>query len=744
MRPFLPLLQATGLVVLLAGWAGPVAGQTPCPDPPLYPPTRAFVDPPRPCPDQDVSLRFATCAPCWDIVSVAQEAEGITVRTEQRPDLCLPDLCLPESASVGLGRLAAGHHAVVVRFVTDVRVGVGADTAHCEFVNVDTVRFDVTTTCAQNTLPYVTEVVIGSPPCVGCPPRVCVGDSIPVLIRGEFPDDCIGLAGVEVIPDASMGPIPRPPTVRLVYEANDCLGRPCALTPYPWQAKVMLPPLPALTDYVYWLQVEAALVRRHCVPPPDSSVIGEARFPFVVSDPCTTRRDSCFLASFAIRSGAGFERCDDFVGPGRPGHATFRIGSSVPLSGLEGEFVFYQPYLAVTGIEAVDAAAGMQLAWQPTATGARFVLFSTTGAQIAAVPPMPSSEHLPILRVRVEPRLSGDPPPPRVRMGVVRLLGADANGHGVFLCPIFTLVVPYDAYAMFCTGPTCDVDGNGATDVRDLVRMVRCFHNRALCTVESADCDGDGGFDLDDVMCCAEVLLGGGSPDTTGARPDPTLRVRFGAPVEDGGTIAVPVTLEGANPVAGARLVLRYPDERFGVASVEFAGRSNWLELHEARDGQVVVGLLEMGGTPSTPFQHSFTLRLGLRAGQRAGGRVTLEAAEFADPLGVALLADLGAPSVILGGGRLALGPGQPNPFADQVEFAVTLAAPADLEVTVHDLTGRLVMTLHRGLAAAGGQMFRWDGRDASGARAPEGVYFYRARGAGETLARKIILLRTR
>jgi hypothetical protein len=749
MRPVTPLFKAMWLAVLSATIAGHVAAaEIPCPDPPIYPPTRAFVQPTRPCPGQDVRVLFATCAPCWDIVDVSQGPDGITVQTEQRPDSCIPEICLPESASVALGSFAAGHHAVLVRFVTTVVVhGDSADTAHCTFIHADTLEFDVAATCVQNTLPYVKELVIGRPsPCLSCPPQICAGESIPVLIRGQFPDDCIRLIGVELIPDASMGPLPQPPTLRIAYGVDDCIQRPCSATPVPWEARVELPPLPALAGHVYWLQVETVLRRFPCDLPPDTSVIGEAQFPFAVSPTCSTSAGACFLTSFVTAPVADsvsvFGRCDDFVGPGRPGYATFRIGSGVPLYGLEGEFVFDSRTLMVTGIETVGAAAGMRLAWQPTLDGARFVLYSEGGAHIPAATPMPSSQHLEILRIRVEQRSIEVAPPERIHLRASRLLGADAAGQGVNGCPIMFVIEPFDAYAVFCTEVTCDFNHDGSTDVRDLVRMVGCLNDSARCDLRRADCNGDGRFSLDDVFCCAHVLLGGGQPDTTGGRPDPSLRVRFGAPVEGAGTIEVPVTLDGANPVGGARLVLRYPSERFDVAAVEFPGRSSWLELHEVAGGRVVVAMLDLGSLPSTSFHHSFTLRLSLRAGQQPGGEVAVEAAEFSDPAGVALLADVGAQSVILGGGGVALGPGQPNPFGRDVRFGVTLARASDLEVSIHDLTGRLVATLHRGPAAEGGHTFQWDGRDASGSQAPDGIYFYRARAAGQILARKVILLR--
>lgn len=744
MRPVPPLLRTLWLALLLPALARPVtASDVPCPDSPIYPPTRAFVQPPRPCEGQDVRILFTTCAPCWDIVNVSRGPDGITVLTEQRPDSCLPEICRPESASIGLGPLAAGHHMVVVRFVTTTVVHSDSGDVRCTFIHDDRLEFDVTRTCAQNTLPYVTDVVIGGPsPCATCPPQICAGEAIPVFIRGEFPNDCFRLLGVDLLPDPSMGPIPRPPTVRINYAIDECRERLCALMPVPWRTRVELPGLPGLSGHVYSLQLETILHRFPCTPPPDSSVIGEAQFQFAVSERCSTDLDTCFLTSFETVPAPGNVRCDAFVGPGQPAFATFRIGSGVPLDGLEGQFELNSRHLAVTGIETTGAAAGMRLVWQPTENGARFVMYSEGGAQIPAAPPMPSYGHLPILRVRVELRTTNTPPPARAVMRAFGLLGADANGQGVNGCPIFFLIEPHDAYAVFCSEVLCDFNRDGATDVRDLVGMVSCLDDSTRCDLTRADCDRDGDFDLDDVLCCAHVLLGGGQPDTTGGRPDPSLRVRFGAPVEDARTIAIPVTLDGDHPVGGARLVLRYPSDRFDVAGVEFPGRSSWLELHEVAGGRLVVGMLDLGRLPTTSFHHSFTLRLALRTGQRAGGEVAVVAAEFSDPDGVALIADLGAPSVAIGGGLIVLGPGQPNPFGRDVRFGVTLAEAVDLDISIHDLTGRLVTTVHRGPATAGGHTFEWDGRNADGSGAPDGIYFYRARAAGQTVSRKVILLR--
>jgi hypothetical protein len=85
-----------------------------------------------------------------------------------------------------------------------------------------------------------------------------------------------------------------------------------------------------------------------------------------------------------------------------------------------------------------------------------------------------------------------------------------------------------------------------------------------------------------------------------------------------------------------------------------------------------------------------------------------------------------------------------PSPFRATVTITLanstgrTLAA----RVTVHDLAGRLVATLHQGPAAPGLTTLRWDSRDREGRAAASGVYELRATIGGTRLSRRIALLR--
>ena len=80
-----------------------------------------------------------------------------------------------------------------------------------------------------------------------------------------------------------------------------------------------------------------------------------------------------------------------------------------------------------------------------------------------------------------------------------------------------------------------------------------------------------------------------------------------------------------------------------------------------------------------------------------------------------------------------------PAPFADRVWLGAELPAPADVVVRVYDLLGRRVRTLYDGEAAAGRQVWVWDGRGDDGSLLPAGRYFVEVR-AGAAVARRSVV----
>jgi len=82
------------------------------------------------------------------------------------------------------------------------------------------------------------------------------------------------------------------------------------------------------------------------------------------------------------------------------------------------------------------------------------------------------------------------------------------------------------------------------------------------------------------------------------------------------------------------------------------------------------------------------------------------------------------------------------NPFRGQTELSLaTPPAGGVVDVSVHDVSGRLIRRLVAGNGSAGMIVARWDGRDDSGAVVPGGVYFARLATVEGTATRKLVFL---
>lgn len=83
-----------------------------------------------------------------------------------------------------------------------------------------------------------------------------------------------------------------------------------------------------------------------------------------------------------------------------------------------------------------------------------------------------------------------------------------------------------------------------------------------------------------------------------------------------------------------------------------------------------------------------------------------------------------------------------PNPMMHAAEIAWVLPAAAPVDLSVCDLTGRIVArpAIDRE-CHSGRSSLSWDGRDDEGRRLPAGLYLVRAKVAGESLVRRVTLL---
>lgn len=100
-------------------------------------------------------------------------------------------------------------------------------------------------------------------------------------------------------------------------------------------------------------------------------------------------------------------------------------------------------------------------------------------------------------------------------------------------------------------------------------------------------------------------------------------------------------------------------------------------------------------------------------------------------------------PGELPAGERLAAAPqAWPNPFRASATIRFGLSHAAEGELAIHDVAGRRVRTLVRGVLPAGEQQVVWDGRDEAGQRVAPGVYFYHLRAGDVSEARRVVYLR--
>jgi hypothetical protein len=730
-RRFVPLAAAGLLAIVFALAPTPHARAQDGPVPGI-----PFIDHAVAYPDTDggswsLALRghFPDSVGCWWTGRMSREGYNVLLyRIEHCPEP-LPDHWMWK---FDLGQLRPGHYSIQLTLGVDEQISDSLPPR----LHHGVFEFDVqrdTIPPPPSWLPYTDSIVVAS---ANAPGPICSGDSIRVSLRGRFPNVCYHVKRVSVLPVVS--PHPSPPVIQIVVERAGCFG--FCESDGSWSVSVDLPPLRPgqYLQRVSMLEVDCAhgdsVVARH-----------RAAVPFQVRSDCGPP-ESCLLGDFL-----GPERgdqCDAFVAPGDPADLTFGVLTFRDLAGLQGSFTLHPAGLRIASLEAVGAASGMRLDWVRTTTGARFTLFAESGAPIGACPEGALCIPQPVLRLTV----AADSTPARVTLLAFHdLLGSTIDGTGVPECPIVHADrIAFPGARICAAGGECDFNADGRSDVRDLVLMVHCVNQTGACPPGGAfDCNGDGFSSLADVICCARHILRRNPacpecpPDTL--RPAPQVRASLGEAIHSETGAELPLTLVGAEHVGGALFELSYPTDRY-EATAEMIGRSSsWLDLHETRDGKLVVGLVRLGPvlTLDVDQRVEVRLRLTLKPGQSPGGEVSCTSSEFSGADGAMLRVSLGTlEQPLLGAAKVQLSGARPNPTGGETSFALTLDRASRVEVGVYDLGGRRIATIHRGTMTAGEHVLRWNGRGDDGAAAPSGVYFYRASAGASVASRKLVLMR--
>ena len=99
-------------------------------------------------------------------------------------------------------------------------------------------------------------------------------------------------------------------------------------------------------------------------------------------------------------------------------------------------------------------------------------------------------------------------------------------------------------------------------------------------------------------------------------------------------------------------------------------------------------------------------------------------------------------PSTVPFPSSLDLAQNAPNPFNPQTEIAFELARAGNARLTIYDVSGRLVRTLHEGHLDAAHHTMAWAGRDDRGRAVASGVYYLRVEVGGSVAVRPVRVVR--
>ena len=83
-----------------------------------------------------------------------------------------------------------------------------------------------------------------------------------------------------------------------------------------------------------------------------------------------------------------------------------------------------------------------------------------------------------------------------------------------------------------------------------------------------------------------------------------------------------------------------------------------------------------------------------------------------------------------------------PNPFNPSTELSFTIKESGNINLSIYDMTGRLVNTLVNGDIKTGYHRVTWNGLDTNGQAVSSGMYIYSLNGDGVSITKKMMLMK--
>jgi len=185
------------------------------------------------------------------------------------------------------------------------------------------------------------------------------------------------------------------------------------------------------------------------------------------------------------------------------------------------------------------------------------------------------------------------------------------------------------------------------------------------------------------------------------------------SPLELLAALAAGLLLAPLSPAEGAFSIPRWTSDSGGTSGAQ---GGNYTVAG-------TIGQVDAGTQSST----SYSVTGGFWRGT-AGAVIGIHDPDDGNPIGPVTVTRLLAPA--------------PNPVRAATRIAFELAEPRDVAVTIFDVRGSGVRSLHHGPLPAGRYDLEWDARDQTGNRVSSGVYFLLVRLGRTSDSRRLVVIR--
>jgi hypothetical protein len=455
-----------------------------------------------------------------------------------------------------------------------------------------------------------------------------------------------------------------------------------------------------------------------------------------------------------VRDSTLTSTCTATAPPGGTACLALTLTNTTPVGGLQTTLEVRDadggnpadPFVHAVSVEPISRAAGFQVGWTGTGFSTRIILYSTSGASI---PP----GNGPVIRVCYS--IAPETAPQRFRVLDLATIVADPDGEAIPTCP--TLVPVPDGY--ICVSPTsCDVNGDGISDILDVIRLVRCAlasgDSSSACpdsVAARADCNGDGSIDIRDVICCVRKIVlqlnGTGSPAISPGAPGGN-RISWGSvrwinEVEGFATVQI----QTAQDWGGTQFLLNPSAAPVRIRGLKLAQANAQDQLEWAIDGSGMAHAIvyTTAAGPGTGRTLLIEVALERIQGTSASGALMLNGVKAGTSSGAPAWITSLNPALVISQAAVAapalLG-ARPNPSPGRNEIGFVLPSDARVVLRVYDVGGRLVRTLVDGPTSAGVHHIPWDGTDSRGRAVTSGIYFSKLEVGDQRRSARFMLLR--